>query len=69
MSKINAKCNETNIEAKSNEKYLDAILEHDLSGKFMGIMLVVTKINSGLKFLYRKASFLDTNERKIICTA
>ena len=39
-----------------------------MSGKTMGTS-VIKKVNSGLKFLYRKSGFLNFRERKLLCSA
>ena len=45
-------------------KFLGTILEHDLSGKIMG-MSVVMKINSVVNILYEEVCFRGTNGTKI----
>jgi hypothetical protein len=75
VSSLKVKCNNVILEAKTSVKYLGATLDQDLSGITMGLagitmgLAAVKKINSGLKFLYRKACFLGTKERKLVCTA
>jgi len=68
VSTLDVKCNGVTLVSKSNVKYLGATLDQDLGGTSMGLS-AVKKINSGLKFLYRKAEFLKSKERKLICTA
>ena len=64
--KIN--CNGVEIEAKSSVKYLGVVLDQDMSGRTMGSN-VVKKVNSVLKFFYRKNSFLNYTNRKLLCSA
>ena len=49
-------CNNIETEAKPSVKYLGVTLDQDMTGKTMGGN-VVRKINSVLRFLYRKSSF------------
>ena len=67
-SKMNISCNNVPIEAKSNVKYLGVILDQDMSGETTGSK-IVKKVNSGLKFLYRKSEFLNVKNRKLLCSA
>ena len=67
-SKMNISCNNVPIEAKSNVKYLGVILDQDMSGETTGSK-IVKKVNSGLKFLYRKSEFLNVKNRKLLCLA
>ena len=64
--KIN--CNNVAMEAKAPVKYLGVVLDQDMSGKTMG-SIVVKKVNSVLKFLYRKKCFLNFKNGKLLCTA
>ena len=68
MSKLNIVCNNVKIESKANVKYLGAVIDQDLSGKTMGTG-VIKKVNSGLKFLYRKSKFLGFKDKKLLCSA
>ena len=68
QSSLNVLCNDVNIESTTTVKYLGAVLEQDMSGNIMG-QTAIKKINSGLKFLYRKANFLGKKERKLLCTS
>ena len=65
---MNISCNNVPIEAKSNVKYLGVILDQDMSGETTGSK-IVKKVNSGLKFLYRKSEFLNVKNRKLLCSA
>lgn len=68
ISKMNILCNGVELEAKKQVKYLGATIDQDMSGKTMGSN-IVTKINKGLKFMYRKGKFLTFKMRKLLCTA
>ena len=68
MSRMHVSCNGTNIDSKTNVKYLGVVLENDLSGSVM-CRKVLKKVNNGLKFLYRKRDFLEFKERKMVCGA
>ena len=68
VSNMKISCNSMQIEAKSSVKYLGVVLNQDMTGKTMGSN-VVKKINSVLKFLYRKSSFLKFRNRKLLCSA
>ena len=61
-------CNNIEIDAKSSVKYLGVTLDHDMTGKPMGGNVVRT-INSVLRFLYRKSSFYNFRNRKLLCSA
>ena len=67
-SKLNIVCNNVSIESKTNVKYLGAVIDQDMSGTTMGTN-VIKKVNSGLKFLFRKSGFLCYKERKLLCSA
>ena len=67
-SKLVIKCKDVEIESKQNVKYLGATIDQDMSGSTMG-NTVIKKVNSGLKFLYRKSGFLNFRERKLLCSA
>ena len=49
-------------------KYLGCILDESLSGESM-VLYVLSKLNSKLKFLYRKNRFLTPLLRKLLCNA
>ena len=63
---LNITCNNVKIEAKKEIKYLGATLDQSLSGESM-YDNVLKKANRTLKFLYRKANFLKSRERKMMC--
>ena len=67
-SDLDIVCKGRKIESKDHVKYLGAILDNDMSGKSMGLSSL-KKINKCLKFMYRKASFLDFRCRKMLCQA
>ena len=68
VSKMEISCNNINIEAKSSVKYLGVVLDQNMRGETMGGN-IVKKVNSVLKFLYRKSSFLNFRNRKLLCSA
>ncbi len=49
-------------------KYLGCIFDESLSGKSM-CLHVLNKLNSKLKFLYRKNKFLTPSLRRLLCNA
>ena len=67
-SQLHVRCGDIDIKSKTSVKYLGVTLEQDLSGNNTGES-VIKKVNSGLKFLYRKSAFLGKRERKLICSA
>ena len=58
----------TEIKQHSNVNYLGCILDESLSGESMGLH-VLKKLNSRLKFLYRKNKFLSPPLRRLLCNA
>ena len=56
------------IKQHSKVKYLGCILDETLSGESMGLH-VLKKLNSKLKFLYRKNNFLTPSLRRLLCNA
>ena len=56
------------FESCKNVKYLGVKLDQDLSGISIWDS-IIGKVNGGLKFLYRKACFLNQNERKLLVNA
>ena len=48
--------------------YLGCVLDETMSGETM-VLRVIEKINSRLKFLYRKNRFLDFPLRRLLCNA
>ena len=59
-----------NIQIKQHSKvtYLGCVLDEDLSGETMATK-VTGKINSRLKFFYRKNKFLTSSLRRLLCNA
>ena len=66
----NLNINYRNIEIKqySNVSYLGCILEDTLSGENMALK-IVKKVNSRIRFLYRKGKFLSPPLRRMLCNA
>ena len=64
------KINYKNIQIKPYSKvtYLGCILDEAMSGESMALK-VIKKINSRLKFLYRKNKFLTPALRRLLCNA
>ena len=56
------------IKQHSKVNYLGCILDETLSGESMGLH-VLKKLNSKLKFLYRKSKFLSPFLRRLLCNA
>ena len=65
ISKLKINVNGIDIAANNVVKYLGADLEQNLSGECMGVK-VVKKVNSRLKYLYRKGKYLDHNSKKLL---
>lgn len=64
--KMEIVCNGNEIKAMESVKYLGARLDQELSGNEMGLS-VIKRVNKCLKFLYRKADYFSTKERKMLC--
>ena len=56
------------IKQHTKVNYLGCILDESLSGESMGLH-VLKKLNSKLKFLYRKNKFLSPPLRRLLCNA
>ena len=67
MLQINVNCNDVQIESKPNVTYLSAVIDQDMSAKTMATC-VIKKLNSSLKFLFRKSGFLKFKERTFLCS-
>ena len=65
---LNINYNGIVIEQHSKVNYLGCILDESLSGESMGLH-VLKKLNSKLKFLYRKSNFLSPFLRRLLCNA
>ena len=61
-------CGNIEIEPKSSVRYLLVTLDQDITRKTM-VGNVVRKIDSVLRFLYRKSSFLKFRNQKLLCLA
>jgi len=68
IDEMSVSCNDVDINAKSSVKYLGVTLDQDMSGTTMGTS-VIKKVNSKIKFLYRKRVFFGVKERKMLCSA
>ena len=66
----NLSINHGNIQIKQHSKvtYLGCVLDEDLSGESMATK-VMGKINSRIKFQYRKNRFLDSSLHRLLCNA
>ena len=62
IRKLNTRYKEINIKQQAQEIYLGCVLDESMSGESMGLK-VLNKINSKLKFLYRKDKFLTIELR------
>jgi hypothetical protein len=67
-SELSIRCGDTDIAAKSEIKYLGLDLDQSLSSESTGNK-VVKKVNSRLKFLYRKGNCLDLYTKKLLVSA
>ena len=65
---LNIKYNNINIKQYSRVTYLGCILDETLSGESMALH-VLNKLNTKLKFLYRKNDFLTKPLRRLLCNA
>jgi len=65
---LNIQCKGVYIAPKSCIKYLGAYFDQDMSFSTIG-RNYISKINGKLKFLYRKVSFLDERNKKLLCTS
>lgn len=61
-------CNDHIIESQSKIKYLGIDIDQNLSGEIT-VNSIIKKVNSRLKFMYRKANCLSTETRKTLTTA
>ena len=65
---LSISCNGVKVKANNCVKYLGVSLDQDLSGSTM-VKSVIQKVNSKIKFLYRKSVFLGFKERKMLSSA
>ena len=68
IRKLNISYGSLKIKQYSEVTYLGCILDESLSGESMALN-VVSKINTRLKFLYRKGKFLSPQLRRLLCNA
>ena len=68
INKLNIRYGDHVIEQKQSVKYLGVTLDNTLSGKSM-VESILTKINSKIKFLYRKQKFLTKELRRLLCNS
>ena len=68
IKKLHVKYGDIQIKEHSKGNYLGCLLDETMSGEVMALK-VVNKINSKLKFLYRKISFLMAALRRLPCNA
>ena len=66
--KLDIRRNEIKIKQHTEVKYLGCILDCNASGETMAIK-VLNKINSRLRFLYRKQNILNGSLRRLLCNA
>ena len=68
LDKLDIIYKDIKIKQHSNVKYLGCILDETLNGESMALH-VLNKVNSKLKFLYRKNKFLSPALRRLLCNA
>ena len=68
VGNLNIKYNNINIKQYSRVTYLGCILDETLSGESMALH-VLNKLNTRLKFLYRKNELLSKPMRRLLCNA
>ena len=68
VRKLNIKYGDIQIKQHSKVKYLGCMLDETMSGEATALS-VIDKINSKLKFLYRKSRFLTPTLRRLLCNA
>ena len=68
LRKLNISYGSLKVKQYSEVTYLGCILDESLSGESMALN-VVSKINTRLKFLYRKNKFLSPQLRRLLCNA
>ena len=67
-TKLEINRREIKIKQHSEVKYLGCLFDSNLSGRGMAIQ-VLNKINSRLRFLYRKQNIFDKHLRRLLCNA
>ena len=68
VSSLDIKYGEIHIKQYHTVTYLGCLLDETLSGESMALK-VINKINSRLRFLYRKNRFLSPRLRKLLCNS
>ena len=68
VKEFKIKCNDHVINSQTKIKYLGIDIDQNLSGEIT-VNSIIKKVNSRLKFMYRKASCLSTETRKTLTTA
>ena len=68
VEKLDIKCKDIKIKQYEHVNYLGCMLNESMSGETM-VLRVIEKINSRLKFLYRKNRFLDVPLGRLPCNA
>ena len=68
VEKLDISYNDIIIKQFSSLSYLGVILDATMSGEIMAIE-IIKKINTRIKFLYRKDSFLNSHLRRLLCNA
>ena len=68
QSELNVSCNGVNVASKSIVKYLGVELDQSLDGENIASK-VIKKVNSRIKFLYRKSKFLNAHSKKLLVSA
>ena len=68
IGKLNISYKNVIIKQFSKINYLGGLLDQTMSGDIMALN-VIRKVNSRLKFLYRKNAFLTPNLRRLLCNA
>ena len=61
-------CDGSEVKKVDKVRYLGVILDQHLNGQVQALS-VIKKVASRLGFLYRSASFLDVNTRRLLCNA
>ena len=68
VEKLDIKYKEIKIKQHKHMNYLWCVLDETMTGETMALT-VIEKINSRLKFLYRKNRFLDVSLRRLLCNS
>ena len=66
--KLEVKRGEIKIKQHKEVTYLGCIFDSNISGEGMAVK-VLNKVNSRLRFLYRKQSLLNTPLKRLLCNA